>query len=78
MTKNGYYGDEGLNLAWDLGAKFLGIPNWVIGRFLTSFFFYFGLKGVVETCVGSFLVYLFFGGGGSIKRYMRNSLTKTH
>ena len=44
MTKNGYYGDEGLNLAWDLGAKFLGIPNWVIGRFLTSFFLILVLK----------------------------------
>ena len=43
MTKNGYYGNGGLNLAWHLGANFLGIPNWVIGGFLEKkFSFNFG------------------------------------
>ena len=27
MAKNGYYGNEGLCLAWDLGVIFLGVRN---------------------------------------------------
>ena len=64
IVKNGYCGNEGINFAWDLGAIFLGIPDWVIGWFLKK---NFGLEGVMEKCVGCFLVYLFFffaGGGG--------------
>ena len=62
MVKNGYYKNEGLNLAWDLGVNFLGIRNWVIdGFFKKIFLFNFGLKGVTEKCVACFLVYLFLG-----------------
>ena len=53
-----YYGNGVLIFAWDLGVNFLGIPNWVIGGFLI-FFFNFGLKEVMERCVGYFLVYQF-------------------
>ena len=27
MVKKGYYGNKGLNLAWNLGVIFLGVPN---------------------------------------------------
>ena len=50
------------------------MPNWVIGGFLNIFFLNLGLTGVMEKCVGCFLVYLlFFLGGGDffIKRYYR-------
>ena len=59
IVKNGYCGNDGFIFAWDLGVIFSGIPNLVIGQFLKFFFFNFGLKGVVEKCVGCFLVYLF-------------------
>ena len=37
MVKKGYYGNDGLGLAWDLGMIFLGIPNlWFRG--LKNFF----------------------------------------
>ena len=39
MVKNGYYGNGGLRLAWDLGVIFLGIPNHVIDGFLKKIFF---------------------------------------
>ena len=42
---------------------FLGVPNWVIGGFLNIFFLNLGFTGVMEKCVGCFLVYLFFWGG---------------
>ena len=29
----GYFRNEGLNFAWDLGVIFLGVPNWEIGGF---------------------------------------------
>ena len=68
----GYYGNEVFIFAWDLDVSFLGIPNWVIRGFLI-FFFHFGFKGVMEKCVGCFLVYLFFfyfffWGGRLLKR----------
>ena len=56
MVKNGYCGNDGFISAWDLGVIFLGIPKWLFGGFLENFF---GLKGVMEKCVGCFLVYLF-------------------
>ena len=27
LAKKRYYGNDGLNLAWDLGVIFLGVPN---------------------------------------------------
>ena len=48
LVKMGYYGNRVFIFAWDLGANFLGIPNWVIGWFLNFIFFNFGLKGVME------------------------------
>ena len=57
MTKNEYYRNGGLDLAWDLGINFLGIPNWVTGGLKKKFFF--GLKGATKKSVGYFLVYLF-------------------
>ena len=59
MIKNGYCGNDGFIFAWDLGASFLGILNWVVSGFLGIFF---GLEGVMEKCVCCFLVYLFWGG----------------
>ena len=56
----GYYGNGGLNFAGDLGVTFLGILDFKILRF-SFFFFRLGLKGVIEKCVGYFLVYLFLG-----------------
>ena len=51
----------GLNLAWDFGVNFLGIPNCVIGRI---FYFFlkknFGLKGVIELMWGLFPCILIF------------------
>ena len=57
----GYYGNGGLNFAWDLGVIFLGVPAWVIGGFSKNVFLNFGLPGVIEKYVGCFLVYLFWG-----------------
>ena len=62
MVKNVYCGNDGFIFAWDLGSSFLGVPNWVIGEFSKKNFLNFGLKEVMEKCVGCFLVYLFFGG----------------
>ena len=31
--KKGYYGNDGLSLAWDLGISILGIPNCAIWEF---------------------------------------------
>ena len=47
-----------LFFAWDLGIKFLGIPNWMIEGFFKKKII-FGLKAVIEKCVGCFLAYLF-------------------
>ena len=60
MVKNGYCGNEAFIFAWDLGVIFLAYQ---IGRLvaLNFFFLNFGLKGVIEKCVGCFLVYLFWG-----------------
>ena len=55
-----YYGNGGLNFAGDLGVTFLGILDFKILRF-SFFFFSLDLKGVIEKCVGYFLVYLFLG-----------------
>ena len=51
-----------MSFAWDLGVIFLGVPNCAICGLLKTIFFYFGLKGVMEKCVGCFLVYLFLRG----------------
>ena len=61
MGKNGYCGNDGFIFAWDLVVIFLGILNFKILRFRIFFFFKLGLKGVIEKCVGCFLVYLFLG-----------------
>ena len=53
---------------------FLGIPNWVIDCFF--FLFSFDLKGVMEKCVGCFLVYLCWGDFFSKKWGMRDILRK--
>ena len=59
----GIAGIGGFIFAWDLGVIFLGVPNWEIGEFSKKkFFLNFGLKGVIEKCVGRFLLYLFWGG----------------
>ena len=55
----GYYGNDGFIFAWDLGVIFLGIRNWEIGGFSKkNNNNNFGLKGVIEKCMGCFLVYL--------------------
>ena len=71
MLKNGYYGNDGFIFTGDLGVIFLGIPNLVNSSFSKKniFFSNFGLKGVVEKCVGCFLVYLFWGVHFFIERY---------
>ena len=55
----GYYGSDGFIFAWDLDVSFLGIAIGWLTSFKRLFFLNFGLKGVIETCVGCFLVYLF-------------------
>ena len=40
MVKKGNYGNDGLNLAWDLGIIFLGIPNLHFGRVKKNFKIY--------------------------------------
>ena len=52
----GITGMGGFIFAWYLGVIFLGIPKWVAGGFLEKIV---GLKGVIEKCVGCFLVYFF-------------------
>ena len=60
MVKNGYYGNGGLSLAWDLGVRFLGVQNCVICGVLTFFFFInLGFKDVMEKFVGCLPVNLF-------------------
>ena len=56
MVKNGYYEDDGFIFSWDLGVIFLGIPNRMIDGVFYYFFFNFGLKVVMEKCLGCFLV----------------------
>ena len=58
----GYYGNDGFIFAWDLGVIFLGIPSFKILRLQKKLFLKFGFYGVIEKCVGCFLVYLFLGG----------------
>ena len=58
MVKNGYYKNDGLILAWDLGVIFLGIQNFTIFKKK----FNFVLKPATEKCVGYFLVYQFLRG----------------
>ena len=38
MVKNGYYENEGLGLAWDLGIIFLGIPDLWFGGLKNIYF----------------------------------------
>ena len=52
-------------------CHFFSLPYWKIGG-LNFFFFNFGLKGVIEKCVGCFLVYLFWGFYLFCKRYYGN------
>ena len=59
MAKKGYYENEGLSLAWDLGVIFLGVPNLWFGGVKKIFFSDFRLEGAMEKCVGCFLVYPF-------------------
>ena len=61
MVKNGYYENDGSSLAWDLDVIFLGAPNLWLVEAKKWFFFYLDLKGIMEKCVGCFLVYLFYG-----------------
>ena len=61
MIKKRYYGNDGLNLTWDLGVIFLGIPNSQFGGVKKNFFLDFRLKGATEKCIGCFLVYPFRG-----------------
>ena len=57
-----YYGNDGFIFAWDLGIIFLDLPIGWLTRFFKKRFLNFGLKGIIEKCVGCFLVYLFLGG----------------
>ena len=57
--KIGVTGIWGLNLAWDLGVIFGAYQIGWLADFLKKVFFNFGLKAVIEKCVGCFLVYLF-------------------
>ena len=62
MVKKGYYGNDGLSLAWDIGINFLGIPNLWFGRMKEKFFLKIEnscLTGIIEKCGGSFLLYPF-------------------
>ena len=58
MVKNGYYRNEGLNFAWDLGVSFLGIRNFakINDKILRS-----RSKAVTEKGVSCFHVYRFWG-----------------
>ena len=61
-VRNGYYGNDGVFFAWDLGISFFKrtkLGDWWI--FKKTFFANFGLKNVIEKSVGYFLVYLFLG-----------------
>ena len=46
-------------LAWDLGVNLLVIPNFVTRWAKKKIVLNFGLKGVMEKCVGCLLVYPF-------------------
>ena len=63
MVKKGYYENEGLGLAWDLGIIFLGIPDLWFGGLKNIYFKKnreFEHKGIIEKCVSCFLVYPFY------------------
>ena len=56
MVQNGYYKNDGFIFTWDLGAVFFRhteFGDWEVSE--KKKFFNFGLKGVVEKCVGFFL-----------------------
>ena len=59
MIKNGYYGNRGLSLAWDLGVRFLDVQNCGICGVLTFFYINLGFKDVMEKFVGCLPVNLF-------------------
>ena len=59
MVKKGYYGNNGLSLAWDLGVIFQAYQIVRSASFSEKKFFNVGLKGVMEKCVSCSLVYLF-------------------
>ena len=58
MVKNGYCKNKILFFAWDLGIVFLGIPIFWDLRFQNKNFL---ILGIIEKCIGCFLVYLFLG-----------------
>ena len=48
--------------AWDLGVNFLGIQIFQDLRFRKKFFKKIQILGVIEKCIGWFLLCLFLGG----------------
>ena len=57
-----YYGNDDFIFGWDLSVIFFRHTDLVIdGVFFKKLFFNFDLKGVIEICVGCFLVHLFLG-----------------
>ena len=64
-----YYGNDDFMFAWDLGVIFLSVLNCAIGGFSNNFL---GLKGVMEKCVGCFLVYLFLRVLFFLKKILRD------
>ena len=59
MFKKGYYGNESLSFAWDLGVIFLGVRNLRFGGLETFFILDFRFKGATEKFESCFLVYFF-------------------
>ena len=59
MDKNGYCRNRVLSFAWDLGVIFLAMPIFQDLRFPKSFFKKIQILGIIEKCMGCFLVYLF-------------------
>ena len=48
MVKNGYYGNEDLSLAWDLGVIFFRRTKFAIWWRLKKNIWSFGSEGVIE------------------------------
>ena len=57
MFKKGYYGNESLSFAWDLGVIFLGVRNLRFGGLEIFFSLNFRFKGAMEKCGTCVLVY---------------------
>ena len=59
--KKRYYGNEGLDLAWDFKSHFLGKPNLRFGGLnLKKNRENFKHKGIIEKCVSFFFLYSFY------------------